>query len=516
MAVAATVSGNTVILTTVNFAAPMVFTPGTSPIEPYYTAVQLNSGSTLLDVIGHTVTNAGTGTSKMPYSNVLLSSAGKNTDTIVNQAFDRYQSDTNEEDNYDDNYGDYGAARERGEDNNYAGWYVDDVEVGFAERGEMATIPSTDTSPLLGNENFTFNPNAVAGQITSGYYTLQIRRASDYGVYNNILPKLTITNTFDVNEQLSDSLSMTVPDANDVSNGETFSISDGVNVVTFQYLGEGVNDAVANPNYQPIYFTVDETTAEIATATAAAINLANTRGLFDVEATAGGIPNAGIQFQAVDGADITSQSTFTITDQNGIETTFELTSTGKVTAGDVGIDYTADDSAADIAEEIAVAINNAHLSYTATPLGPSVAFTGTGLVFNAGKTPLIETSVGDVAGIYLFQAAYVKTSWTAPTVAADLPVPQTEQTVQYNLEGDVWTVMDQGEDIIEQNSILNSANYGILVAGVPPTPNGSAADPTPTNGATPQPAPIGDDPSSQPYSVAVLRGSMPTASSPAS
>ena len=158
----------------------------------------------------------------------------------------------------------------------------------------MATTPGTDTNPLTTDRDFVFPTPGPA--VMDGYYTLQIRRASDYGSFVGSLnpydPDLTINRTFDINDQLSDGLSMTVPNANNISNGETFSVSDGVHNVTFQYLGQGVNDSISNPNDQPIYFTANETTAEIAAATVAAINLADSRGLFSVEATAGGVQNA--------------------------------------------------------------------------------------------------------------------------------------------------------------------------------------------------------------------------------
>ncbi len=487
----------------------------------------------------------------------------------------------------------------RGQDNNHEGWYVDDVQIGFAGRGEMATTPGSDNNALTTNQDFLF-PNP--GPIENGYYTLQIRRAADYGTVTTVFAPpalLTINRSFDVNDRLSDDLSMTTPDANNISNGETFTVSDGITPVTFQYLGQGVNSTGTNPNDQPIYFTSDETPAQIATATAAAINLANTRGLTTVEATAGGVEKSGLQLAAVAGADILDGSTFSLTDYvTGTTTTFTFSATGAANGTADVITYSATDSATQVADEVAAAINAAHLTYTASYLGPIVSVRGTILVFTPGSSPLTdlgftglqlqapgaesitnhstfsimdwtgavttyeflsagavsgnnvairflpgasaaqiaadialalsrsrstisvqgdlvfvegaglsfqeETSavtnitpenVVDQAGLYLFQAANVTTSWAAPIVPASTLPARNPSTVDYTFQGDVWNVMDQGQDMIEENSILNSLDYGVYVAGVEPTQLGNAN----------QPAPLGTDPSSHPYSVNVMR-----------
>ncbi len=54
------------------------------------------------------------------------------------------------------------------------GAYVDDIIIGFAERGEMVTGAGT-------NPTFAANPNAPAGEIHSGDYQLEIRRADEFG-----------------------------------------------------------------------------------------------------------------------------------------------------------------------------------------------------------------------------------------------------------------------------------------------------------------------------------------------
>ncbi len=545
----------------------LVFNAGTSPLTQTSAQAFTYVRGSLINTAGYTVTDSGI----LPASDTLLGESDPG--NFTNRA--------------------------RGQNNNHEGWYVDDVQIGFAGRGEMATTPATDTAAELRNRDFVF---PLAGPVMNGYYTLQIRRAADYGTFSN--PTLTITRTFDINDRLSDNVSMTVPDANNISNGETFTISDGVHPLTFQYVAQNVSSPVTNPNYQLIYFTGNETPSQLATATASAINLANSRGMTMVQATAGGglnstggVENGGLQLLALAGANLVDGSTFTISDYvNGTATTFTFSDTAATaaaaaTAASTVINYSATDTATQVAKEIADAINAAHLTYTANSLGPTASIRGATLIFTAGTSllteleglylkapgaqsipdqsiftivnytrtittyelsssgtavagatmirflptdsavqvaakiaaaiggvaqgdtvffagaglafqrltsPLIDVSPSDVvadSAVHLFQATNVTTGWTAPTVPASTLRARNVINVNFNYQGDVWNVMDQGQDMIEENSILNSKNYGIYVAGVRPTQLGNAN----------QPAPLGTDPASHPYSVAVMR-----------
>ena len=447
--VTATATGSMVVVTTPT-GGSLIFTPGTSNVvTPVYNTVKVNGSQ--INLIGHTVTDGVSvpvgGTANLPISDVLPG----------------------------DDYANY-LSNTRGQNNDFEGWFVDDVEVGFAGRGEMASVPATDASADKDSLNFTFAPTPPNPYI--GYYTLQVRRASDYGNYNPLLnnPPLAIETDFDVNDQLSDGLSMNLPPADDIANGETFSISDGTYSVTFQFLGEGVNDGVANPNYQPIYFTVNQTEAGIATDVATAINLANTRGLFDVEATAGGVENTNTyQLQATSAANIPDGTTFQISGTTFEFTTLAVTPGSALADGNSAVVYSLVDSDDQIAEDIALAIDHTDVAYKATAENNIDVIVGQGLGFAGLGNTLTELSMGGIAeegGLYLFQAVSVTTSWTAPVVqpAANtlaVPLADTEQDVQYTLQGDLWTVMDQGEDIIEQASILNSAEYGVDVRGGP-------------------------------------------------
>ncbi len=88
--------------------------------------------------------------------------------------------------------------------NNSEGFYVDDVIIGFAERGEMVTNSGVQSS------YFTIpqNPNpADPSQILTGLYQLEIRRGTEYGaVVDNLNPDIGIYQTLDTNDRLVGSL----------------------------------------------------------------------------------------------------------------------------------------------------------------------------------------------------------------------------------------------------------------------------------------------------------------------
>jgi len=88
--------------------------------------------------------------------------------------------------------GDFTSAQ-RGQNNQFEGFYIDDIIVGFAERGEMVTAANASQTDFFGVESPT--------SILTGEYQLEIRRGTEYVVYP--LPSLgVIVEKFDTNDQL--------------------------------------------------------------------------------------------------------------------------------------------------------------------------------------------------------------------------------------------------------------------------------------------------------------------------
>ena len=91
---------------------------------------------------------------------------------------------------------------ERAQQNNFEGVYIDDIIIGFAERGEMVTGPS-------GANNFFAvpqNPDAPS-QVLTGPYQLEIRRGTEYGAtISGNDPDIFVVQTFDTNTRMIESL----------------------------------------------------------------------------------------------------------------------------------------------------------------------------------------------------------------------------------------------------------------------------------------------------------------------
>lgn len=92
-------------------------------------------------------------------------------------------------------------SNQQAQNNNFEGFYIDDIIIGFAERGELVTGSQTDQTDFF---NVPQNPTFGAPtQLLSGAYQLEIRRGTDYAAPpNGQLPDLVISTQFDTNDRL--------------------------------------------------------------------------------------------------------------------------------------------------------------------------------------------------------------------------------------------------------------------------------------------------------------------------
>jgi hypothetical protein len=137
----------------------------------------------------------------------------------------------------------------RGQNNRFEGVYVDDIIIGFAERGEMATGPNR------GDDSFVH----VGSSGTVGAYQLEIRRASEYGS-----GQLNILRSFDTNDRLSQDVTLFASPGSQINPTATFTISDGVDSVVFEYVNANVPGAEPQPGNVPIFFSPSDSAAEVA------------------------------------------------------------------------------------------------------------------------------------------------------------------------------------------------------------------------------------------------------------
>jgi len=91
---------------------------------------------------------------------------------------------------------------ERGQNNDFEGFYVDDIIIGFAERGEMVTAADAAATDF-----FDIGTPDEPTQVLRGGYQLEIRGASrDVAAGRTILPTGALPRTFDTNAQLTPAL----------------------------------------------------------------------------------------------------------------------------------------------------------------------------------------------------------------------------------------------------------------------------------------------------------------------
>jgi len=152
----------------------------------------------LVRVIGHTVTDAGP-----------LGFDGGNLDT------DDAAPDTTVPGLPGDEFGAF-FSNWRARNNTSEGVYLDDLIIGFAERGELVTGTVVNTA---------FTGNATE----DGSYQLEIRRASQYMSGNSLV------RSFDTNDRLVQDFVLDVPHGFDLADEQKFLVSDGVRTVEFVF-----------------------------------------------------------------------------------------------------------------------------------------------------------------------------------------------------------------------------------------------------------------------------------------
>ena len=181
--------------------------------------------------------------------------------------------------------------------NNFEGVYLDDFIIGFAERGEIATGSNIVSSPFVVDQRPQFSvPALPTSNLLTGSYQVEIRDASEY--VNSLAG--SPFRTFDTNDRLSDSLRVVARSGDEISDGSTFTLSDGQRTLTFEFdqveLGNGVT-----AGHVPVPFSLahidpitgqprPSTAAEVAAAIIDAVNRPDVGPLLGASA----LPSSGI------------------------------------------------------------------------------------------------------------------------------------------------------------------------------------------------------------------------------
>lgn len=171
------------------------------------------------------------------------------------------------------------SSNARATNNAFEGVYIDNLIIGFAERGEMVTgaVPTS---------NYIGNPDAPGSQVVDGAYQLEIRRGAELFELNSPPlvpdpnappePPLTLSASMNTNDRLVQGFTLIARAGADLIDGRTFYLHDGLRGRTFEF-----NDLSAsnpNPGVTPgniaINFLPSDTPATIAVRLFTAINSA--------------------------------------------------------------------------------------------------------------------------------------------------------------------------------------------------------------------------------------------------
>lgn len=157
----------------------------------------------------------------------------------------------------------------RGQNNVFEGIYIDDIIIGLAERGEIVTGSSTNNA-FIPNQGLQDNQNLI------GNYQLEMRRGPTYD-----FPIVGVDSpSFDANQRLNQSVSIIAPQGADIVEGSTFTISDSVHQVTFEFDFDGS----VSPGNIRVPFTADDTDNVVASSIRDAINSFPAQQAFDISA----------------------------------------------------------------------------------------------------------------------------------------------------------------------------------------------------------------------------------------
>lgn len=182
---------------------------------------------------------------------------------------------------------------ERALNNGFLGVVLDDIVIGFVERGELVI-----NAPV--EQNITFVPNTQylktlydLDQIETGFYQLTVRTGADYGTLAPSSGVFTPVRDFDTNDRLSRSLGIEVLTGSQlgVADGTTFTLSDSKRQLTFEFdVTVGPNDPAAGVQQGNVAVAIPAfaTANEIAVAIRNAINSSTVQNIIGISAAISG------------------------------------------------------------------------------------------------------------------------------------------------------------------------------------------------------------------------------------
>jgi len=172
------------------------------------------------------------------------------------------------------------------------GAFIDDIVIGFAERGEMVV----DSTP--GNVGFITTPGLPFGAnpIAKGAYQLEIRPGEKYGTSRTATLTntvgLTLTKDMDTNDRSTEQTTIYAPRGSEIQDGQTFVLGDGINFLTFEFDSGG---GLLDPNHIAVPFAATDTDGEVAATIRDIINNPAIQGVLSLQASSAGGQVSGVE-----------------------------------------------------------------------------------------------------------------------------------------------------------------------------------------------------------------------------
>jgi hypothetical protein len=175
----------------------------------------------------------------------------------------------------------------RGMDNVFEGVYIDDIIIGFAERGEMVLGATANTNFVQNSELFNPELPLEHEEIHAGPYQLEIRNAESFArTMADVSPELELFRAFDTNDRLTTATSIDAPTGSEVSDGQTFTLSDGAGTVSFEFDEIVASNGVSGGNVR-IPFNATDSRPQMAQRIRDLINGTQVQSQVEVQAALG-------------------------------------------------------------------------------------------------------------------------------------------------------------------------------------------------------------------------------------
>ena len=387
----------------------------------------------------------------------------------------------------------------RSQNNNFEGLYLDDFIIGLAERGETVTNAPADT---------TFTTVTGSGsEIVVGPYQVEIRGGAEYGQPLSANPtnnggnnnpnnlsvndRIRLTQAFDPNQALSGAVELRFNAASDITDGETITVSDGNNSITFEFddvsIPSGQPGSGVRPGNFPIPFNpiAGESAETIAARFRDAVNSTGVQSVLKTSALGADGSTSGSNTR-----DLFLLGSVTVT--MGPSVGYVVTRSPKVRFKDSsslsdGLSFTITDGT----NTVRLEFNNTALlpgdpgfgvsqGSVAIPFNPSVSLTSVqvaALVLSVINSPAVLSQVRVIAFPVSGLGGQPSDSILI-SGATGVSIPSAVGSVlTTTLEGDRNTPRDQGQILIENSRISFSSGFGVVMTADARDPISGAPNP---------------------------------------